>query len=196
MKLLNFIKRHRVWGADKWYHNLIAWNFENPLKTWWKARKYFKFPKVKIYFSSNKYSYPYATSSWQGKILDINIHDVYWKDKYDSPRHEYNPLIYICLFQKFALWITFTMTYRDELNDIKDGSIEYWEYILEWLYYQNRKTLKCYSTWISDSLVYKKVDWGEDHSKDIITPYKYIIPCIAMSLNKRGIKELKKELSI
>lgn len=186
----------RKWGEDKWYYNLIACSIENPLKTWWKARKYFKFPKIRIATSTSKWSFPYASKWWQGKLLDINIHDVYWKDKYDSPRHERNPLIYICLFSKYSLWIQFTMTYKNEFGEDTDGSMYYWEYLLEWLYYQDKKTLQCYSSWISESELYKQTKWGdaEDGSEDITTPYKYIIPCVAMSLNKRGIKELKKEI--
>lgn len=187
----------RKWGQDKWYYNLIAFNIENPLKTWWKARKYFKIPKVRLYISTNRWYFPYASKWWQGKLLDINIHDVYWKDKYDSPRHGKNPLIYICLFGKIALWIYFTMTYKNEFEEKVDGSIYYWEYILEWLYYKEQKTLKCYSNWTSDSLLYKTIKYGEaeDGSEDVAVPLKSIIPCVAMSLNKKGIKELKRELN-
>ena len=32
--------RYRKWG-DKWYKNIIAFSIENPLKTWWKAKKIF-----------------------------------------------------------------------------------------------------------------------------------------------------------
>lgn len=187
----------RHWGKEHYWDNLIAWSIENPFKTWWKARKYFKLPKIKITFSANKWHFPYATKYWQGKILDINIRDVLWKDKYDSPRHEKNPLIYICLFGKFAIWITPAIFYKDEFNEKQNGDMEYWEYLLEWLYYKEKSTLKCYSSWTSKSQLYKAVKWGntEDGSEDEYVPITYTIPCVAMSLNKRGIKELKRELN-
>ena len=144
MKLLNSIQHCRHWGASKWYHNLIAWSIENPFKTWWSARKYFKCPGISIRFFTSKYSFPYASKWWQGKLLDINIHDVYWKDKYNSPRHERNPLIYICLFGKYAFWITPKITYKNEFGEDIHGDIYYWEYLLDHIFYD--KPLKYYPT--------------------------------------------------
>lgn len=188
------INHCRHWGKEKWWHNLIAWTIRNPFKTWWKARKYFKFPEIRVCFTTSKYSFPYASGYWRGKILDVCIKDVTWKDKWDSPRHEYNPVIFISLFSKFSLWIQFTMSYKNEFGEKEDGSMEYWEYILQYVYY--KQSLKTYSGWIRNSSLYKKViEYGEDESEDKTEPYKFIIPCVAMSLNKRGIKELKKELN-
>ena len=192
------IKHCRHWGENHWYSNLIAWNIENPFKTYWKARKYFKCPKLNISFCTSKYHFPYASKYWQGKLLDINIHDVLWKDKWDSPRHERNPLIYICLFGKFSVWITPKIYYKDEFGENKLGDMEYWEYLLEWLYYKEKKTLRCYSGWTGTSKLYKqrvKTGNSEDGSEDVYEPARYTVPCVAMSLNKRGIKELKKELN-
>ena len=192
MKLLNSIKRCRYWGKNKWYHNLIAWDIENPFRTYWKARKYFKYPKLKISFSTSKWHFPYASKHWQGKLLDINIHDVYWKDKYGSPRHERNPLIYICLFGKYSIWITPKIYYKDEFGENQSGDLEYWEYLLDYLYYS--KSLKCYSSWTTESKLYTRTRFGlaEDGSEDVTIKERYIIPTVSMSLNKKGIKNLKK----
>ena len=173
---------------------------ENPLKTWWKARKYFKRPKISFhYFIISKYkNYPYASYKRIGKILDLCIEDVEWKDKYNSPRHERNPLIYIALFRKIGFSIYFNIYYKDEFGETQSGDSYYWEYLIDWLYYNERKTLKCYSTWIGDSSLYKRVTtWGdrEDGTNDEYKPLKYVIPCVAMSLNKEGIKELKREIN-
>lgn len=189
MKLLNSIKHCRCWGENHWYSNLIAWSIENPFKTWWKARKYFKLPKIKISFSKSKWSFPYASKLRQGKILDINIHDVIWKDKYDSPRTERSPLIYICLFGKYSIWITPSITYKDEFNEKHNGNDYYWDYLLSYVYYTD--SLKCYSTWTTDSDLYSTYGNYED---DEYIPLKRIIPVVAMSLNKKGIESLKKEL--
>ena len=182
---------YRKWG-DKWYKNIIAFSIENPLKTWWKARKYFKFPNIAIHFSNNKYSFPYASRFWQGKLLDINIHDVYWKDKYDSPRHERNPLIYMCLFSRWSLWIVFHKTFINEFGDKTDESMHYWEYLLDYLYYS--KSLKLSSYWVTDSKVAQVKEFGnaEDGSEDIRKPMKLYIPDQLISLNKKGLKEFKK----
>ncbi len=188
----------RTWG-NKWYKNLIAVSIENPFKTWWRAKKYFKFPDITINFGWHPYHYPYATSYWRGKILDINIHDLYWKDKFNSPRHERNPLIYICLFSRISLWIVFGKHYYNEFGKKQDGSLEYWEYILKHLYYAKNKNLKCYSCWTTDSRLYKHISkYGnkKDGSEDEIVPYKMIVPTVSMSLNKKGIKKLMEELNL
>lgn len=180
---------------EKW----INISIENPFKTWWKARKYFKKPKCRwgFHLVNHGHGYPYATWLRLGKILDINIHDVWWKDKWNSPRHERNPLIYICLFRKFALTIGFHIYYYDEFGSKQDGDMEYWEYLLNWLYYKEKRTLRCYSCWTGNSKLYRQRKYGnaEDGSEDTFEPYNYVVPTVAMSLNKEGIKQLKKELS-
>lgn len=180
----------RKW-KEKWYDNLISFSIENPFKTWWKARKYFKFPDVRVVLTDNIHAYPYASSKWRGTLLDIDIHDVYWKDKYDSPRHERNPLIYICLFSKWSLWITFHKTFINEFGDKTDESIHYWEYMLDYLYYS--KSLKLNTFWTIDSKVAKIIDVGdsEDGSDDKIKPMIVYIPDQLISLNKKGLKQFK-----
>lgn len=197
MKVLKIGKKITIFNYKhgKWFNFYI----ENPLRTWNLAKKYFKRPKIsfKIHRVNKCYGYPYASYNWLSKILDINIHDVEWKDKYDSPRYEKSPLIYICLFRLVAISIQFNIFYLDEFGEKQNGDMEYWEYVLRWLYYNNEKTLKCYSTWTGASRIYKIVHFGntEDGSEDTFTPASYTTPCVAMSLNKQGIKELKRELN-
>lgn len=179
--------QYRKW-REKWYENLIAWSIENPFKTWWKARKYFKFPNISMRFSNNKWSFPYASKKWQGRILDIDIHDVYWKDKWDSPRHERNPLIYICLFGKFNIWIVFHKNWINEFGEKCDESTHYWEYMLDYLYYS--KSLKLTSLWTTDSKIAQITEFG--NAEDVRKPMKIYIPEHLISLNKRGLKEFKK----
>lgn len=185
----------RTW-SNKWYKNLIAVSIENPFKTWWKARKYFKIPKTTIKFYNNKYHFPYASKHWQGKILDISVHDIYWKDKWGSPRHERSPLIYLCLFSRFSLWIYPTITYYNEFGEKENGDMYYWEYLLNYLFYS--KNLRCYSCWTHDSRLYMQRQYGsaEDGSEDKLEPMTMVVPCVSMSLNKRGVMKLKEELRI
>ncbi len=174
---------------SKWIDIMI----ENPFKTWWKARKYFKRPKLRFRtFSTSWRSYKRG-----GRILEIDCLDVMWKDKFNSPRHERSPHISILLFQKFGVRVNFYIDYYDEFGEKQNGDMEYWEYLLEWLCYKEKSTLKCYSGWTGNSQLYKTVKWGnaEDGSDDVYIPMPYIVPCVAMSLNKAGVAELKKELN-
>lgn len=101
-------------------YNRIYIYLKNPLKTWWKARKYFKFPKIYISYSFKNLSY-----NW----FELDISDILWKDKYNTPRHEFSPHINIVLFKKFRLRILFE-------GDLKYSWI-YWETLLDYLYYSN-----------------------------------------------------------
>lgn len=94
---------------------------ENPLKTYNKVKKYFLplKPKFQLNFGKGR----------KAKILDINSFDVCWKDKWDSPRHEWNPRIMISLFNYIHIYIDFT---RDNGGII---DMIYWEIALTWIYY-------------------------------------------------------------
>ena len=111
---------------QKTLNKYFYFRIKNPLKTYWKVRKYFKFPKLICQF--------YKSPSNDAKILSIESYDIFWKDKYDSPRHEYNPQIVISLFKNFHFRIDFA--YYDNNSDY---SMEYWESILWFIYYN--KTL-------------------------------------------------------
>lgn len=100
---------------------------ENPFKTWWKVRKWFKFPKPSIYFGPIVSGLPYGLPD---KWIELYIYDVTWKDKYNSPRFEFTPQINLNLFKKYQLLLTF-QTSDDYL---------YWETILDIIYYN--KSLK------------------------------------------------------
>ena len=97
------------------------WYYENPLKTYKAIKKYFRSikPKFQIdWYKSNK-----------AKILEINSFDLMWKDKWNSPRHEFNPRINISIFNRLHIYINFTIN-GDSMTDMV-----YWEAALYWLYY-------------------------------------------------------------
>lgn len=144
-------------------------------------------------------SYPYASDIWLGKILDVCSHDLYWKDKYDTPRHERNPIIFISLFRKISLWVTFTNPYIDETCKVEDGSMYYWEYMLNYLYYDKSKSLlnslKMSGAWMSNSKLWQRtIEYGnaEDGSEDKKEPIKNVVPTQLFSLNKKGMKEFRR----
>lgn len=202
MKLFNLYK-DKITNKYTLYTTKTLWNWFNiyitdPLGTWKQVKEYFIKPKIsfKIHKVTKISGYPYAWYGYLGKILDIHISDVDWKDKYDSPRHERNPIVYICLFRLIAFVINFNVYYKDEFGKQQDGNPYYWEYVLEYLHYKNKKTLKCYSVWRGQSELYKEIIYGdkEDGSDDTFKPLPYIIPTVSMSLNKKGIEKLKQEL--
>ena len=172
-----------------WINNtLFDIYIENPFKTWWKARKYFKRPKTIIKIGLFKENFRFNIN----KILHISIHDLEWKDKWNSPRHEDNPLIFISLFKYFWIYIESHIKYYDEFGEKKDGDSIYWEYLLNYLYYKKR--LRCYSAWRHDSKLYRMSIYNKEKGEYEYKPYVEIIPVVAMSLNKEGIKQLKSEL--
>ena len=173
--------------------DLVHININNPFKTWWKARKYFKKPSIKCHFGLLKYSFPYANRNYIGKIIDISIQDVMWKDKYNSPRHERNPYVWICLFRLFRFEISTRINALTETGKVEDRSMFYWEYLLDYLYYS--KSLKISRCWEHSSKVYHYTKYysnREDGEEDQIVPYKMVIQTPLFSLNKNGLKEFNK----
>ena len=173
--------------------DLVHININNPFKTWWKARKYFKKPSIKCHFGLLKYSFPYANRDYIGKIIDISIQDVMWKDKYNSPRHERNPYVWICLFRLIRFEIGTRINALTETGKVEDRSTFYWEYLLDYLYYS--KSLKINQCWEYTSKVYTRIKYysnREDGEEDQIVPYKMVIQTPLFSLNKNGLKEFNK----
>lgn len=161
---------------NKHFNKWIDICIENPLKTWKKVKQYFKKPKLSInFFSHPMYNCPFASFKNIAKILEIRASDVGWKEKYDSPRHERPPYIWVCLFKRFGFSFNWHIWYQDEYGKTHSGDDFYWEYLLDYLYFN--KNLNHYDIWVQNSELYKE--------------YKYIIPVVAMSLNENGIKKLK-----
>lgn len=108
---------------------------ENPLKTYNKIKKYFKpiKPKFQIYFGLGN----------AAKIIELNIFDLTWKDKWNSPRHEFNPRLRFSLFNIIHIYIEWTLK-QDSMDDMV-----YWEIALNWLYYGKdlAKAVKLSSGW-------------------------------------------------
>lgn len=108
---------------------LTIW-LNNPLKTYWKIKYIFKFPKIFCYVGKWYYGFPIYQEN-AGSILHISSSDVIWKFKYSEVRHEFDPEINIVLFRRWQLYFRFT--YKN-LDDIV------WETILDYLY--NKKNIK------------------------------------------------------
>lgn len=86
------------------------------LKTWWKARKVFIFPKIQFYTCRHY------------KWFDFTCRDVQWKWKWDYVCFEHDPKFSITLFtREFGFFLTYPYTSLEN-NDF------YWESILNYLY--------------------------------------------------------------
>lgn len=106
---------------------------ENPLKTYNKVKKYFRPLKPRFQWS-------FGYSKWKPIILEFNLFDVTWKDKYNSPRHEYNPRLILSLFRCVHLYVEWTL--KDGMEDMV-----YWEAILDWMYYGKSLQEACTNGW-------------------------------------------------
>lgn len=186
---------------------------ENPLKTWWKAKKYFKFPKIhfhkvgklfhkKVHTEFGDYVddgiswCPYACLDNMGNILSIFSCDVLWKDKWDTPRHERSPIIWVCFFKRIGFAITFNVHYLDEFGKIQNGDMYYWEFLLNYVYYVHdlKKALLASGAWTMNSKLWRYVSkYGseENGTTDEYKPYLLVIPTQLFSLNKNGLKLLQ-----
>lgn len=142
-----------------------------PFATWWKARKFFKRPRFIFYFGPmhKKYWYEgseefkikpqylyepkgfiyfvskdyikWRTSKWFPILMESS--DIYWKDKYDSPRYEH-PGFFSILFGRnpntawqFAMIVKAPKIYH-LIDGIKRKELDedsYWESILWYRHY-------------------------------------------------------------
>ena len=100
----------------------------NPKKTMNKLKGIFK--PLKCCFKHGK---NLSTSHllWVSKphLIQIVIHDVGWKDKYDTPRFECSPYIWIHIFKWDLIWCWSLPLHQKHRED------EYWEQALWYLYY-------------------------------------------------------------
>lgn len=99
---------------------------ENPVKTWWKVKKYFKFPNIKFRKYDRK-DFDYWYFDRLNKFISFQSYDVQWKSKFNSPRHEYNPIIRLVLFRRIGFILEFTYGELDTCT---------WETILDFLYFE------------------------------------------------------------
>jgi len=122
---------------------MIHWNFknwiyislENPFKTMKQLKGVFR--PLRKYFRMSFKEWDYSPVLWCSRpsFIQIMTHDVMWKDKYDSPRYEVPPYIWIHVYKLNLVW------YWDlPINLLKDSEShidDYWEQALWYLYYTN-----------------------------------------------------------
>lgn len=126
--------------------------FKNPFYHWWKVRKEFKRPKCHFIFKKDLWFFGlYIKREYYNKFIHIRTSAVGWKDKYDSPRHEWDPFVQIVFFRKWHMcWVFNWIDPKDPKSYVK--SMATWEAILNRIYYS--KTLDACideNTWGDDS---------------------------------------------
>ena len=112
------------WNYKKWIHISIS----NPFKTMNKLKEVFIPLNRMFQYGINVY-YPFIYCPTPAKIL-IRCCDLMWKDKYDTPRYEGPPYIWIHLFGFNLIW---WWEIKKNLLETED----YWEQALWYLYYYN-----------------------------------------------------------
>jgi len=113
-----------------------GWNeYRNPLYPWWKARKYFKRPKAHLIMGKDIWFFGlYANRNYYNRILTIQLSSLGWKDKFDFPRHEWDPFINICFFRHYhIIWVFNWIDKKDQ--DSYTRSSATWEAILDYTRY-------------------------------------------------------------
>jgi hypothetical protein len=109
------------------YYNLKNWvyiNLINPFKTMKKIKGVFK--PLKCYFKIGKIPTRWCSNP---SYITIVSKDVEWKDKWDSPRYENYPFIWIHIFNINLLW------YWELPLHLNKDIDQYWEQALWYLYY-------------------------------------------------------------
>lgn len=139
--------------------------WENPLKTYNKIRNYFLPIKPKF-----QWTFGFRNKA---KILEINSFDLTWKDKYNSPRHEFNPRMFFSLFNYIHLYINWTLG-KDSMHDMV-----YWEAALDWIYYGKDLQQACttgWSEWNKETQSYELMPFTI-----LREPYHTVLKCKALN---------------
>lgn len=122
-----------------YYDNkLFHFEWENPFWTMNKLKGVFK--PLKRYFVWGRNIHPPVIYCSKLEPIFIRCRDLEWKDKWNTPRYEEPPHIWIYLFGLHFFWywdLPKTLFY----NPKKDIIDDYWEQALWYLYYAsyNRK---------------------------------------------------------
>lgn len=125
----------------------------------------FKLPVKKYYFGKVKYGCPYFIPRSYFKVVN---HGLFWKDKFKSPRMEFNPEFHIYFFglQFRIIWVAPEV---EGVNKFSDDL--YWEQVLWYLYY--------YEEYNSDKpdikLAEKSWGWADYETKKSTWEKEYLI---------------------
>ena len=151
------------------YLNKLKWiylDIRNPFKTMKKLKGVFKPLKYYFKWNTNTDWFPMLWCSKPAYIHIMSV-DVGWKDKFDSPRYEYPPAIWIHLFKLNLIWYW-------ELPNEKYMD-DYWEQALWYLYYSSyNKEKKGYDK-LDINKAKKSWPWQDHKTKKSTWTDKFLI---------------------
>ena len=128
----------RGWFSFSFFH-FIDISLVNPRKEIKQLKKVFKPLKWHFRFEINRYAPDPVLYCREATPIQIKSNHVTWKDKYDTPRYECCPYIWIHLFRLNFVW------YYNSGDIFYDDT--YWEQALWYLYYCNKNIDLAKSTW-------------------------------------------------
>ena len=143
--------------------NLRDWisiSIRNPFKTMKQLKGIF-IPLKRYFLFGKNISYPFVYCPQLPKILLIRSCDVMWKDKWDTPRFEGPPYIWIYIFRFNFIW------YWSSNDDD-----QYWEQALWYLYYYKNTSQgrldtpnieKAKESWPWEDMRTKQSSWDDNY---------------------------------
>lgn len=120
-----------------------------PLYQWYKAKDKFKKPICHFSFGKPHWFFGwYVNPKYINPIIDIRSSSLGWKDKENSPRHEWDPFFAITFFRRYRfIWIWNYISDPLDTNDCV-RSMSTWEALLDYLYYdRDIRQVSKYHVW-------------------------------------------------
>ena len=157
----NIFKYGIYWDFRKW----IYLSLRNPFRTMNKLKGVFK--PLRRFFRFSWREWDYSPVLWCSKPAYIHIisTDVMWKDKYNTPRYEVPPYIWIHIYKLNFIW------YWDLQPHMRYKTDDYWEQALWYLFYYNE-----YKTKVPDILSAEKYwPWQNYETKKSTWNNKFLI---------------------
>ena len=147
-------------------NKLFEWTWYNPTSDIRRAKRagFIGVPAhLQVGFADELWSH--TSPYYRGRILSVEAFGVGWKDKYDTPRFESNPHIYITLFNIIGINIIWGFNYDyNAPAELRYDSDHYWEQVLWCLYYCDGDLNKARSSWPWRGMD-EKSTWNEKYVK-------------------------------
>lgn len=121
------------------------WNFNKTILTIRRQRpQYLRCNYFKLFGYEISYGWP----------VKIVKYDLGWKDKFGSPRHEWNPSFQIWVFNwQFCIW----------WGSLDGNDDKYWEMVLWYLHYSDKDINKARETWGWVDVITKETTWNNKY---------------------------------
>lgn len=144
---MNWMKRlrNRVWNVTyRLKHNkLLDWtSYKLFSDLWWVWRSPFNKLQAQTYFEAQRSPFAYSSEKY-GRLLEVSIIGVGWKDKFDTPRFEFNPYFEIVVLRRVRFKVVWHPASVDGFHQD-----DYWEQWLWWHYYAKVRN-QCGTKWLN-----------------------------------------------